>query len=271
MMATLVGGLLSATAPVSAQVVPRSVDDVVSVTALEGWHTEDGRFVAAIAFDLEPGWKTYWRSSGDTGVPTQITWQGTGDLADIEIHWPRPQVFREYGMRSLGYTGQVVLPVILSPTTRDPSTHGPISVSAQINYAVCNEICLPASASLELTLSQEAVTPHAQITQALEAMPKPATDLGLAAMECALTEGSDGSALHTQMTVPTLSGRGETVVFEYGGEGYWLHEPDVERTGDVVTVVAKAEALGGAAPFDPAMLRATVLTTTDAVVFEGCR
>jgi len=47
-------------------------DDVSQVSILPGWQRDDGFYMAAVQVDLEPGWKTYWRSPGDTGIAPTI-------------------------------------------------------------------------------------------------------------------------------------------------------------------------------------------------------
>ena len=68
-------------------------------------------FFAGIEIVLPPGWKTYWRQPMGNGIPPQFDWSGSKNVAQVQLHWPSPEVFETYGMKSAGYEGQVVFPV----------------------------------------------------------------------------------------------------------------------------------------------------------------
>src|SRR5580698_11424529 len=45
---------------------------------------------AGVDLKMDPGWHTYWKNSGDSGIPTQIKWQLPPGVTAGEIHWPLP-------------------------------------------------------------------------------------------------------------------------------------------------------------------------------------
>lgn len=103
---------------------------------------------AGIQIELDPGWKTYWRIPGDSGIPPQVIWAGSLNVEAIEIRWPTPHRFiDEYGM-SIGYKNEIVLPVKIIPKDKT----APIHLALELNYAVCSDICLPASAKMTLDI-----------------------------------------------------------------------------------------------------------------------
>ena len=56
---------------------------------------EQNRILALLTVELQPGWKTYWRSPGEGGVAPKITWPaGVTD----DWHWPVPSRFDISGM-----------------------------------------------------------------------------------------------------------------------------------------------------------------------------
>ena len=132
-------------APTGAQEVP---DNVAVGRILEGWRTPQGTQMAAVEIDLLPGWKTYWRSPGEAGIPPHFDWRGSGNLAGVVYHWPSPEVFETSGTRTIGYHGRLVLPVELSPLQADQ----PIDADATVDFGVCDEICVPVTLSLKATL-----------------------------------------------------------------------------------------------------------------------
>jgi DsbC/DsbD-like thiol-disulfide interchange protein len=114
-------------------------------------NTPNRSFVrAGIEIHLDPGWKTYWRYPGDTGVPPTFDFAGSTNVKSIVVQWPAPESFPDgAGGHSIGYVGDIILPlqVIPADATRSPSVH------VKLNYAVCGNLCVPAAANLELTLN----------------------------------------------------------------------------------------------------------------------
>ncbi len=113
------------------------------------------RLRLGLHFRLDPGWKIYWRSPGDAGIPPQLDWTGSENLADLTIAWPAPRRFSVFGFESAGYADEVVLPL----QARLARPGEPLSVNLGVDYLVCEEICIPASAKLSLALPDGAAEP----------------------------------------------------------------------------------------------------------------
>ncbi len=85
-LAALTGAAMTLTAaPSNAQFEGRSVDEVVQVSLIEGWRMENGHHMAGIRISLAPGWKTYWRSPGEGGVPTVLRLQSADGIDRIPL------------------------------------------------------------------------------------------------------------------------------------------------------------------------------------------
>ena len=96
--------------------------------------------LGGIAVQLDPGWKTYWRTSGDSGVPPRFDFSKSDNVEAVTVLWPAPAKFDDgAGGFSLGYHDQVVLPLRIVPKSNDK----PVTLRANINYAVCEKICIP--------------------------------------------------------------------------------------------------------------------------------
>lgn len=120
---------------------------------------------AGVQFTLKPGWKIYWRTPGDAGLPPSFDWQGSTNLdpQEIKVQWPVPQrVTDPSGLQDFVYKNEVIFPVAL--TLLDPSKETKLALA--INYAACNEICIPLSATLSLTIPPAHIDPQA--TQLIE-------------------------------------------------------------------------------------------------------
>jgi DsbC/DsbD-like thiol-disulfide interchange protein len=128
--------------------------------------------LGGIAVQLDPGWKTYWRTSGDSGVPPRFDFSKSDNVEAVTVLWPAPSKFDDgAGGFSLGYHDQVVLPLRIVPKSNDK----PVTLRANISYAVCEKICIPAEASTELTFASVASTEDSVLFAALDTVPKPAS------------------------------------------------------------------------------------------------
>src|SRR5215831_20578921 len=95
--------------------------------------------LGGVAFQLQPGWKTYWRTPGDSGVPPRFDFSKSDNVEAVTVLWPAPQKFDDGAAGySLGYHDQVVLPLRIVAKAADK----PVMLHAEINYAVCEKICI---------------------------------------------------------------------------------------------------------------------------------
>ena len=128
--------------------------------------------LGGIAFQLQPGWHTYWRTPGDSGVPPRIDFSKSENIEAVTILWPAPIKFEDgSGGTSLGYQKQVLLPLRIVAKNADK----PVMLRADINYAVCEKLCIPVEASAELAFTSVASTEDSALSAALDTVPKPAT------------------------------------------------------------------------------------------------
>src|SRR5713226_8264156 len=127
--------------------------------------------MGGIAFQLQPGWKTYWRTPGDSGVPPRFDFSKSENIEAVTILWPAPTKFDDgAGGHSLGYKNQIVLPLRIVAKNTDK----PVTLRADINYAVCEKLCIPVEASPELAFNSVASTEDSALLAALDTVPKPA-------------------------------------------------------------------------------------------------
>ena len=128
--------------------------------------------LGGIAFQLQDGWKTYWRTPGDSGVPPRFDFSKSDNVDAVTVMWPAPRQFDDgAGGTSLGYKHQVVLPLRIVAKNPDK----PLVLRADINYAVCEKLCVPVEAKAELAFASVASTEDAALSEALNAVPKPAS------------------------------------------------------------------------------------------------
>jgi len=127
--------------------------------------------LGGIAFQLDPGWKTYWRNPGDSGVPPRFDFSKSENIEAVTVLWPAPKKFDDgAGGHSLGYSDQIVLPLRIVAKHADK----PVTLRADIDYAVCEKICIPVQAFAELPFTSVASTEDSNLFAALDTVPKPA-------------------------------------------------------------------------------------------------
>src|SRR3981081_1373666 len=130
-----------------------------------------GVLLGGIAVQLQPGWKTYWRTPGDSGVPPRFDFSKWKNIEAVPVLWPAPAKFDDgAGGHSMGYHDQVVLPLRIVAKNADK----PVILRVGINYAVCEKICIPVEANTELGFTSVASTEDSALFAALDTVPKPA-------------------------------------------------------------------------------------------------
>ncbi len=243
-----------------------SVDSVLSHRIIPGWIQKDGTRMAALELRLAPGWKTYWRSPGDAGIPPQFAWRGTRNIDAVKVHWPAPFVFWQSGMRSVGYKDRVVLPLSVVPTDAGRD----VRLAGRVDLGICSDICVPASIDIDAILPAEASRRSPEIVAALAELPYTARDAGVTRAACRLTPTENGMHIEAQLTMPSSGGE-EQAVIEPPSPGIWVSDASARRSGDQLVVAAEMIAQT-AGPFavDRSQLRITVIGGKYAVDILGC-
>lgn len=242
-----------------------SQEDVMAGSLRNGWQQGDGAHMTALHLSLAPGWKTYWRSPGDAGIPPLFDWSGSENVKAVHLHWPRPHVFEFNGFTTVGYKGEFVLPMEVIPA--DPGR--PVRLKGSVELGVCDDICLPASFAFD-TLLSGAGAPDPMIDAALQDGPLRADQAGLATIGCTVDPIADGLRITATMALPASGGE-ETVVFESATPGIWVSSAETSRQGKTLTAVAEMVPPQGT-PFalDRSAVTLTVISDNRAVEIRGC-
>lgn len=250
-------------APLLAQTLPPGVK---SVGLLEGWRQPDGTHVAAVEIRLAPGWHTYWRAPGEAGIPPEFDWSGSRNLAGVRYEWPTPLVFDTYGMPTIGYEGELVLPVLLRP--EDPSA--PIDARLELFFGACDDICVPAGAVVGAHLAPGAA-PHGKprIDAALAQRPRGPVEAGITDVSCRIEPSHDGYDLTAALSFAS-DPDGRLALLEAGDAGLWVGMPESRTDGRRLVARARIERLQPGAWVDRRRLRVTVLGDGRAVDIQGC-
>jgi DsbC/DsbD-like thiol-disulfide interchange protein len=239
--------------------------DHVSVRLLSGWQQADGSHLAGLELRLAKGWKTYWRSPGDAGVPPLFSWDGSGNVASVDVIWPRPEVFYQNGLRSIGYSDHVVLPLRIQP-----KGDGAVHLDGALTIGICSDICVPLTLDLEGVALPDSRKPVPAIAAALAERPFPGREAGVRRVTCEVRPEGKRTKVRTEIEMPP-AGKEEVVVLETADPTVWVSEAEVQRKGN--RLIAEAEMIamrGGAMMFDRSGVRITVLGSGRAVDIRGC-
>jgi len=248
-----------------AQAIVSTGESFVSARMLPGERTGPGERLAGLRLSLKPGWKTYWRSPGEAGVPPDFDWSGSLNVKSVEVLWPRPEVFISFGMQTIGYSDEVVLPLRVIAENPDE----PMLLKAEVDLGVCKDICI-----LERISLAERIAPGApdigaaQIRRALARVPPLGSAAGLTRSECRLS----GTGTTRTLTVDLAFDRplaAPVVLLEAPGD-YWISDAETVARPEAIETTASLT-MTGAGWFDRSKLRMTVLADGFAADVQGCQ
>jgi DsbC/DsbD-like thiol-disulfide interchange protein len=136
------------------------------------WHT-------GVLIELDPGWKTYWRMPGEAGIPPEFTWT-TSAPAKVEVAFPAPARHADLSGETVGYEGEALFPVTVTPEAA-----AEVELGLDLFFAVCKDICIPATAKASIALGTMARDPagSARVEQAGTAVPAEGSAIAAARIE----------------------------------------------------------------------------------------
>src|SRR6476619_7930657 len=139
LLASCVMAALTGTAVRAADESPWNEDVRSAVRLIAGSNKADDAVLrAGIEVKLRPGWKTYWRYPGDSGVPPHFDFSGSENLKTATVLYPAPHLFTDETGQTLGYKERVIFPVVVSPQQAGK----PVRLRLKIDYAVCEKLCV---------------------------------------------------------------------------------------------------------------------------------
>src|ERR1700757_4498913 len=108
-------------------------------------------FTVGLLLRMAPAWHTYWKFSGDAGLPTELKWKLPPGWKIGEIQWPIPLKTIDPGdIQTYGYENEVLLMQEITPPTKLDSSS--LKLSADASWLVCERICIPGGTTLQLEL-----------------------------------------------------------------------------------------------------------------------
>ena len=102
-------------------------------------------------FKIAKGWHLYWSNPGDSGLAPEFIWTLPEGFTAQPVLWPTPQRLPQASLMDYGYKNDVFFMVpIQVPLDAHPGAV--ITFSARARWLVCDEICVPGRADLEVKM-----------------------------------------------------------------------------------------------------------------------
>jgi thiol:disulfide interchange protein DsbD len=148
---TVLVGLLMATSAMAASSSPVRTDHLTSSMVASVQSVKPGQSVTVgLLLQHDPHWHTYWRNSGDSGLPTKIQLELPTGVTASEIQWPAPYRFDVEGIVNFGYGNRQLLPVTLQIGPEFPGSA--VEVRASASWLICEVECIPGRAEYRLDI-----------------------------------------------------------------------------------------------------------------------
>lgn len=103
-----------------------------------------------LLLEHDPGWHTYWKNPGDSGLPTQMQFELPGGLGAGDIEWPLPERQPAGGLVNFGYSHTELLPVSI-PIPADFAAAS-LDIRLEASWLICELECIPGSGEYQLRL-----------------------------------------------------------------------------------------------------------------------
>ncbi len=140
-----------------------------SLRLIAGSHRSDAAgLLAGIEIKLKPGWHTYWRYPGDSGVPPRFSFPGSDNVAAVKVLYPAPKAIIDETGTTIGYADDVIFPLRVVPRQKGK----PVTLHLKVEYAVCEKMCVPVEAKAELALPGGSSETDAALAAAEAGVPK---------------------------------------------------------------------------------------------------
>src|SRR3954464_13637042 len=113
---------------------PWAEEDHSAIRVIAGSNTQGAEALrAGIEIKLQPGWKTYWRYPGDSGVPPRFDFSKSHNVKSVTVRWEAPQRLPDESGTSIGYKHDLIFPLDVVAEDRGK----PVTLALAIDYGVC--------------------------------------------------------------------------------------------------------------------------------------
>lgn len=227
---------------------------LIGMKSLDG-----GPYRAGLQIKLEPGWKTYWRNPGGSGLPPQLHFGASKNVENAEVQYPAPTYYPKD--QSIGYKSNVTFPIRVTPVAKGL----PMTLDVSGIVGICSDICIPTPVQLTLRAGDSQGT---QMDVALELnrwegkLPS-AAHQGFS-VESATVLSQDEKTIRVQARLPKAA-KNVSLFVEGPLEWYLTHGTLVERQDTIATFDIPVPDAKTPQDLINARLRFTLVTPSGAV------
>ena len=169
------------------------------ISFLKNYIIESESIIIGLQVNLNDGWKSYWRHSGDTGLPTRIDFKNIDASKNPTILWPSPIIENSEFGTSLVYKDKNIIPIVI-PNEKDSA---PLKIEANIEMGVCRDICMPVKMSLVFDRNKAEVSVSSdKLRKALIKIPSTNRKLGLNSPSCSVIVKPNESFFELVFNIP---------------------------------------------------------------------
>ena len=237
-----------------------------SVDIIRGWRQSDDIHIAAINIKLEDGWKTYWRVPGIGGIAPILNWDKSKNIKNISQIWPTPNIYNEYGLQTIGYKDELLLPLQIQPIDKKQ----PIHLSITIDFGICSDVCVPIQTSVEERLPERTSFGKKNILDTLEKTILSGNKSPFKIVKCNIIPIKDGFEVNAFFEGLTSFDKDTLGVVEYPvKQNGWINQKASLVSGNQLNV--HATVYNKSIHFiDRSDLTLTIFTKNKAFEFDGC-
>ena len=160
----------------------------------------------------QPEWHTYWKNSGDSGLPTLLEWTLPAGVSAGEIAWPTPKKIPIGTLANYGYEQTVLLPVPLTVAAGFKASE--LEIRLRASWLVCKKECIPQEGEFVLNIPSKS---SSGISSSAFAATFAASPRALAASSSQITVGAKAIAIGLADLPPALQGQKLAFFPETGG------------------------------------------------------
>ena len=237
-----------------------------SVDIIRGWRQSDDIHIAAININLEDGWKTYWRVPGIGGIAPILNWEKSKNIKNISQIWPTPNIYNEYGLQTIGYKNELLLPLQIQPIDKKQ----PIHLSITIDFGICSDVCVPIQTSVEERLPERTSIGKKNILDTLEKAILSGNKSPFKIVKCNIVPIKDGFEVNAFFEGLTSFDKDTLGVVEYPvKQNGWINQKASLISSNQLSV--HAIVYNKSIHFiDRSDLTLTIFTKNKAFEFDGC-
>ena len=237
-----------------------------SVDIIRGWRQSDDIHIAAINIKLEDGWKTYWRVPGIGGIAPILNWDKSKNIKNISQIWPTPNIYNEYGLQTIGYKDELLLPLQIQPIDKKQ----PIHLSITIDFGICSDVCVPIQTTVEERLPERTSIGKKNILDTLEKAILSGNKSPFKIVKCNIVPIKDGFEVNALFEGLTSFDKDTLGVVEYPvKQNGWINQKASLISSNQLSV--HAIVYNKSIHFiDRSDLTLTIFTKNKAFEFDGC-